>query len=70
MFDHTFSIVPHYRIGPLRNAQGFIIAVCEIGEVWMMRLEAPDGNNHCAYFNDYDEVLEVIKRLRFNNPMA
>ena len=68
MFDHKFRIVPHYRIGPLRNTYGYIIAVAEIGEVWLLRCETPTGESHSAYFDTHDEVIAAIRVLNGIKP--
>ena len=64
MFDsHSFKIVSHHKIGPLRNPYGYILAVAEIGDVWMVRIEKPSGENFSAYFADYEDVIEIIGKL-------
>jgi len=63
MFDHTFKVIPHYCIGPLRNTYGYILAVAEIGEVWMIRLETPEGIPYSAYFATHDDVINAINTL-------
>lgn len=63
MLDHIFNSVPHYRIGPLRNPMGYLIAIAEIDELWLFRCESPDGEAYTAYFSTHEEVIKVIQGL-------
>ena len=63
MIDHDFTTITHWRIGPLRNQLGYVFAVAEIGDTWLLRWTDPHGLNHCRYYNDHDHVVSTIELL-------
>lgn len=63
MFGHSYKLVPHLRIGPIRNIWGYTISVAEIDEIWMIRYSTPYKKTFFRYFADHEQVLEAIKLL-------
>lgn len=63
MIDHKFKSIEHWRIGPLRNQLGYVFAVAEIGSVWVLRWETPEGQAYYHYFNNHDLVVTAIELL-------
>ena len=63
MIDHDFKKIEHWHIGPLRNQLGYVFAVAEIGNLWMLRWESPDKRGYYHYFTDHDLVVAAIERL-------
>ena len=61
---HSFRIVPHLNVGPLRNSKGVLIGVAEIGDIWIIRWMRPnDPENHSRYLNDRKEVSKFLHYL-------
>jgi hypothetical protein len=62
MIDHNFKTIQHYKVGPLRNKWGYIIAIAEIDNIWMMKWRSPYHDvDQWRYFADHDEVIYYIE---------
>jgi hypothetical protein len=63
MFAHAFELVKHFKIGPMRNQLGYIFAVAEIADLWILRWQDPRGLQHVRMYADHDQVVASIERL-------
>jgi hypothetical protein len=63
MFAHTFQTIEHWSLGPIRNRYGFIFAVIEIDDVWILAWQDPEGLVYSRYYSDHDHVVTAIEQL-------
>ena len=63
MFTHAFELVNHFKIGPIRNRLGYIFAVAEIADLWILRWQDPQGHQHVRMYTDHDSVVDTIEQL-------
>lgn len=57
---HEFKEVPFYKLGPFRNRWGYIFAVAEIGELWILKWQSPYDGMHYRYFYDHEDLILAI----------
>lgn len=64
MIDHKFKPIPFWSLGPLRNPKGYMIAIAEIDDTWILKWREPWSSlDQFLYCCDYKEVIEKVKLL-------
>lgn len=63
MFEHQYKLVPHFRVGPIRNPWGYVISIAEIGESWFLKCETPKKKKHTLTFTNYEHLLDALNLI-------
>jgi hypothetical protein len=63
MFAHTFQAIEHWSLGPVRNRYGFIFAVIEVDDIWILAWQDPEGRVYSRYYSSHDRVMASIEIL-------
>ena len=63
MFAHTFQAIEHWSLGPVRNRYGFIFAVIEVDDIWILAWQDPEGRVYSRYYSNHDQIVDCIAKL-------